>query len=383
MCTLTRNSTPEECQAYFEKVEVERGMKPFPYNIEEVYQLKYSSKAHAVRAVKRDYPNDWEEHRNGRKIEVWISHLCFDKLFAKCWNYPVTYTPEEFIEKFYPSTEPKECHLEEVAFYPPTGGTPVNPNEVGSMETFNLPTDDDHITSIEIAQIVKKSHKHVLEDIRSMEQAWQEVCGSSFRLTSGEVAMPNGGTRQIPCYILDKKECLFVASKYNDVTRARIFKRWEEVEKKLAQQQAPLTPTQALLQSVQLLADLEQRQLANEQRVNVLEDRVNAMVENEKNRQLEIFEVETSNNPIPEITLRTKVKNLGVMYCEYYYKNTYGKDCYRMGWRDIYAKFEYRYHRRPQETGGLSKLDWVERNGLLPQLYDLLSYYINQIKDKL
>jgi phage regulator Rha-like protein len=39
------------------------------------------------------------------------------------------------------------------------------------------------ITSIEIAEIAGKQHKHVLEAIRTMEPAWEKEAGTTFRLS--------------------------------------------------------------------------------------------------------------------------------------------------------------------------------------------------------
>ena len=40
------------------------------------------------------------------------------------------------------------------------------------------------MTSLEIAELTGKQHKHVMEAIRKMEPAWMNVAGSNFRLGS-------------------------------------------------------------------------------------------------------------------------------------------------------------------------------------------------------
>jgi phage regulator Rha-like protein len=40
------------------------------------------------------------------------------------------------------------------------------------------------ITSLEIAELTGKQHKHVMEAIRRMEPAWVNMAGSNFRLGS-------------------------------------------------------------------------------------------------------------------------------------------------------------------------------------------------------
>ena len=98
------------------------------------------------------------------------------------------------------------------------------------MKTIELNTQQT-MTSLEIAELTGKQHKHVMEAIRKMEPAWVKTCGSNFRLTSRTIVQPNGGTREVPCYQLTKTECLYIATKFNDEARAKLVLRWEELER--------------------------------------------------------------------------------------------------------------------------------------------------------
>ena len=82
------------------------------------------------------------------------------------------------------------------------------------------------MTSLEIAELTGKQHKHVMEAIRRMEPAWEKIAGLKFQLGSYEDA--NGQLR--PCYSLTKTECLYIATKFNDEARAKLVLRWEELE---------------------------------------------------------------------------------------------------------------------------------------------------------
>ena len=86
--------------------------------------------------------------------------------------------------------------------------------------------DTQHMTSLEIAELTGKQHKHVMRDIRNMEPAWEKVAQSKFGLGSYKDA--NGQLR--PCYFLTKTECLYIATKFNDEARAKLVIRWEELE---------------------------------------------------------------------------------------------------------------------------------------------------------
>ena len=89
--------------------------------------------------------------------------------------------------------------------------------------------------TLEIAELTGKQHKNVMQAIRNMELAWEKVCGLKFQLTSRTIVQPNGGTREVPCYMLTKTECLYIATKFNDEARAKLVLRWQQLE--LAEQE--------------------------------------------------------------------------------------------------------------------------------------------------
>ena len=84
------------------------------------------------------------------------------------------------------------------------------------------------MSSIEIAELTGKMHKHVLEAIRVMEPSWEKVAGTKFRLGTYKDA----NQQDRPCYELTKTECLYVATKFNDEARAKLILRWEQLERK-------------------------------------------------------------------------------------------------------------------------------------------------------
>ena len=83
------------------------------------------------------------------------------------------------------------------------------------------------MTSLQIAEVTGKLHKDVLEAIRNMEPAWVKVNGRKFPLVEYKDA--KGEMR--PMYQLNKTECLYVATKFNDEARAKLVIRWEELER--------------------------------------------------------------------------------------------------------------------------------------------------------
>lgn len=103
------------------------------------------------------------------------------------------------------------------------------------MDTNNISiiSQQQTITSMEIAEITGKNHFDVMKAIRKMEPAWEKVRESKFSLSYRNIE--GQGEKQYPFYTLNKTECLFVATKFNDEARAKLVLRWEQLEQERLQ----------------------------------------------------------------------------------------------------------------------------------------------------
>ena len=99
------------------------------------------------------------------------------------------------------------------------------------------------MSSVEIADISGKLHKHVLEAIRKMEPAWEKVSGTKFRLAN---YLDEQG-KERPMFKLTLRECMYVATKFNDEARAKLVLRWEELETVPKMQPVKAAPEVAIL----------------------------------------------------------------------------------------------------------------------------------------
>ena len=133
------------------------------------------------------------------------------------------------------------------------------------MATMSGKQVEQRMTSLDIAAVTGKLHKDVLKAIRNMEPAWEKECGLKFQLTSEKLSMPQGGVRLIPVFSLTKTESLYVATKFNDEARARLVKRWYELE---CQQLGVKVPEQKLLVTEQEIVrksdEIRRTQISNE-----------------------------------------------------------------------------------------------------------------------
>ena len=89
----------------------------------------------------------------------------------------------------------------------------------------------DTMTSLEVAELTGMRHDHLLRDIRKMETAWVETTHPKF----GVSEYTDSTGRKLPMYQLNKKEWLYIATKFNDKARALLIDRWEYLEKEQRQ----------------------------------------------------------------------------------------------------------------------------------------------------
>ena len=105
-----------------------------------------------------------------------------------------------------------------------------------TLKNTQVGNNNQHMTSLEIAEVAGKQHKDVLKAIRNMEPAWANITGRKFALSTYKD--PTG--RTLPCYSLTKTECLYIATKFNDEARARLVLRWETLERQAQERQQQL-----------------------------------------------------------------------------------------------------------------------------------------------
>ena len=115
------------------------------------------------------------------------------------------------------------------------------------------------MSSLELAQVTGKNHFDLLKSIRRMEIAWENVGKSKFACTS----YTDKSNRQSVMYSLNKTECLYVATKFNDEARARVILRWEELE--LSKQIDFDNPDTVLQLAENWKAERQKRELAEHQ----------------------------------------------------------------------------------------------------------------------
>lgn len=127
------------------------------------------------------------------------------------------------------------------------------------MNEISTIVDGERMTSLQIAEITGKPHADVMKAIRKMEPAWSKINEGNFSLV--KYKDKKGETR--PCYSLNKEECLYIATKFNDEARAKLIKRWKELEEQHQKPSVPQNYLEALKSLVKTEEEKQQLALEN------------------------------------------------------------------------------------------------------------------------
>lgn len=136
-----------------------------------------------------------------------------------------------------------------------------------------LITSDIELTSLDIADLTGKMHKHVMADIRKeTADLGEEIGRTIFR----PIERMDSYNRKQPCYTFGKDGAMQLALKYDAKTRYKVIKRIEELESG----NKPMSPSELALLQAQNMVTLEKE--VKEQR---------AMIQGVANEQKNMAEI--------------------------------------------------------------------------------------------
>lgn len=122
------------------------------------------------------------------------------------------------------------------------------------MNIQTLQTNNQTMSSREVAELCNKEHRHVLRDIELLNASYEEM--GLPKVGQGYYTHPNTGNQQHRQFLLNKEQTIDLITGYRADIRIRINRRWQELE---AQASAPAIP-QSFSDALQLAAD-QARQL--------------------------------------------------------------------------------------------------------------------------
>lgn len=127
------------------------------------------------------------------------------------------------------------------------------------------------MTSLDIAEVTGKEHRHVLRDIRNeMDELGEEISQSIF----GQSTYTNERGREYPCYTMGRKGAMQLALKYDPQTRYKVIERIEQLEK----EKSLMSPTELALLQAQNLHNIEHRVDNHEIKLKTIEKKVDNQI---------------------------------------------------------------------------------------------------------
>lgn len=213
------------------------------------------------------------------------------------------------------------------------------------------------ITSLEVAEMVGKSHDKLLRDIRNyIEQLGQAKIGESDFFT--ESTYQNSQNKTQPCYNVTKKGCEFIAHKLTGVKgtefTAKYINRFHDMEEQLT------NPLLGISQELRAVIVVDKRVTQVEERIGKLENNMTVThemlqtIKNRVNKKVVTVLGGHESNAYRDKHLRGKVySRFNRDYCDYFRINARANT--------LASKFE----------GALSYIDmWAPDTNLMFQIKD-------------
>lgn len=226
------------------------------------------------------------------------------------------------------------------------------------------------------AQVVNARELHQFLEISKPFASWIKMqierCdlmeNTDYQALTQKVENPNGvgcSHRIEYALTIDAAKEVAMMSQTEKGRQARRY--FIECEKKLKEQRKPMSATEMFYQSALALREQEMRLSNVELRLDAIDK------EREENTKL-LLSVEVSNNAVPEIKMRDKVRQLVNRYAKA--TNTKQQEV----WHKIYNTLYYSYgiSINAYKEKSKSKLDIAEKHGFLGKIYDIISNIVRE-----
>lgn len=227
--------------------------------------------------------------------------------------------------------------------------------------------------SLLVAEKFGKEHKHVLEAIREIIKGYAEFSAYPMYEETTYVNEQNG--QSYPMFIMTEEGFTLLAMGFTG-KKAMAFKlEYIKAFKKMReyivnQQQKPISATELFYQSALALREHEQRLNGIEQLALEQKNRLDRMEQEQADNAKALLEVELSDNNVPEVTMRNKIRKLVNQYS----RATNTKQ--QVVWHSIYDTLYYAHNisiNSYKRKKGQSNLDIAEEHGFLGKMFDVIS----------
>lgn len=243
-------------------------------------------------------------------------------------------------------------------------------------------TNDHALTnSLLVAKSFGKEHKHVLDSIRKLIDGCAEISADHMFEETTYVNEQNGQT--YPMYLMNRDGFTLLVMDFKG-KRAMQFKleyikAFNSMEEQIKASQKPKSQLEILQMSINQLVEQEHRLSSVERDVAETKKEIAEMKQERIENGKLLLEAEVSENKVPEISMRNKIRRLVNQYAAA--TNTSQRDI----WHDIYNNLYYAYGisiNSYKDKDCKTKLDIAENHGFLGKMFDIVSNIVGHVNDK-
>lgn len=243
-------------------------------------------------------------------------------------------------------------------------------------------TNDQALTnSLLVAKSFGKEHKHVLDSIRKLIEGCAEISADPMFEETTYINEQNGQT--YPMYLMNRDGFTLLVMDFKG-KRAMQFKleyikAFNSMEAQIKASQKLKSQLEILQMSINQLVEQEHRLSSVERDVAETKKEIAEMKQERIENGKLLLEAEVSENNIPEISMRNKIRRLVNQYAAA--TNTSQRDI----WHDIYNNLYYAYGisiNSYKDKDCKTKLDIAEKHGFLGKMFDIVSKMVGHVNDK-
>lgn len=243
-------------------------------------------------------------------------------------------------------------------------------------------TNDQALTnSLLVAKSFGKEHKHVLDSIRKLIEGCAEISADPMFEETTYINEQNGQT--YPMYLMNRDGFTLLVMDFKG-KRAMSFKleyikAFNSMEAQIKASQKPKSQLEILQMSINQLVEQEHRLSSVERDVAETKKEIAEMKQERIENGKLLLEAEVSENNVPEISMRNKIRRLVNQYAAA--TNTSQRDI----WHDIYNNLYYAYGisiNSYKDKDCKTKLDIAEKHGFLGKMFDIVSKMVGHVNDK-
>lgn len=237
-------------------------------------------------------------------------------------------------------------------------------------------------SSLLIAEKFGKEHKNVMQSIRNLIGGTAE--NSAIAEMFSESTYLNEQNKEQPMFLMNRDGFTLLAMGFTGKKamqfKLEYIKAFNSMEAQIKASQKPKSQLEILQMSINQLVEQEHRLSSVERDVAETKKEIAEMKQERIENGKLLLEAEVSENKVPEISMRNKIRRLVNQYAAA--TNTSQRDI----WHLVYDNLLYAYNigiTRYNRKKGQSYLDVAEEHGFLGKIFDIVSKVVNTNKDKM